>query len=177
MNGAHLTINRDPENGIRYGVISQHSVSQAWCDSAEPDYGDPTCPQCGGGVRAFDSDTDGDMDHFGRGCADFACDDCEVTFDSSDAVGDEPQGWTVDDGEYTALDCLDSDVMVTSSPYYTYAAWCSPCVPGAGDLDSPDPDGPKTYCLGHDWFETGVAPYPVYRVTDDSVVTPNSDGV
>lgn len=40
------TTNRDPATGMRYGVISQHGVSQAWRDSAEPDYGAATCPDC-----------------------------------------------------------------------------------------------------------------------------------
>jgi hypothetical protein len=172
MDGTHLMTNRDPETGIRYGVISQHSVSQAWSDSAESNYGAPTCPECGGEIRTFDADRDGEIEQFGRGCADYTCEDCNLSIDSSDAYSDEPIGWTVDDGEYKAEDCLDSDIMILSSPYYTHAEWCSPCVPGAGNLDSPDPDGPRTYCFGHDWFDDGVAPYPVYRVSDDSEVAP-----
>src|SRR3990167_6597624 len=39
--------NVDHATGIRYGAISQHSVGQAWYDAAEPDYGEPTCPDCG----------------------------------------------------------------------------------------------------------------------------------
>jgi hypothetical protein len=66
--------------------------------------------------------------------------------------------------------------MVVKSPFYTYAQFCSPCVPGAGNLDNPMAEGVKTYCLGHDWFEGGVAPYPVWRVDDHAFVTMN-DGV
>jgi hypothetical protein len=36
--------NVDHETGIRYGVISQHTVGQAWYDSAEAEYGEPHCP-------------------------------------------------------------------------------------------------------------------------------------
>lgn len=50
---------------------------------------------------------------------------------------------------------------------WTFAQFCSPCVPGAGSLDNPVEDGAKTYCLDHDWFDGGVAPYPVFRVADD----------
>lgn len=34
-------------------------------------------------------------------------------------------------------DCLDNDAFIIKSPYYTYAQFCSPCVPGAGNLDNP----------------------------------------
>jgi hypothetical protein len=34
----------------------------------------------------------------------------------------------------------------------------------------PCADGPKTYCLSHDWFDGGVAPYPVYDVGTDKIV-------
>lgn len=40
--GRGLT-NIDTETGIRYGVISQNEVLQAWADSSEPDYG---CDEC-----------------------------------------------------------------------------------------------------------------------------------
>ncbi len=39
--------NIDHSNGIRYGVIPANEVLQAWCDSSEPDYGEPHCPKCG----------------------------------------------------------------------------------------------------------------------------------
>ena len=74
--------------------------------------------------------------------------------------------------------------MILKSDYYTHAQFCSPCVPGAGNLDSPCDSGEKAYCLGHDWFEDGIAPYPVYRVSDNArieakredVTCPNCEG-
>jgi hypothetical protein len=117
--------NIDHETGIRYGVIAQYSVMQAWADSAHPVY-----PE--------------------------TADDC-----------DEPIGWEYADDGYELTGCLDSDIMVLKSPYYTLAPFCSPCVPGAGDLNSARSDGVKTYCLGHDWFEEGVAPYLVYDAVYD----------
>lgn len=66
----------------------------------------------------------------------------------------------------------ESELWVTLSPFYTHAQFCSPCAPGAGNLDSPCADGPKTYCLGHDWFEDCKAPYPVYSVADGKEVLP-----
>ena len=36
----HGLTNIDASSGIRYGVINQHRVLQAWCDSSEPVYSD-----------------------------------------------------------------------------------------------------------------------------------------
>ena len=157
--------NRDPENGIRYGVISQHSVSQAWSDCAEPDYGKAHCPKCGNDAMQYLAIHE-PFAQFGRGCADYACEDCEITFDSSESFPDEAQGWSYNDEGYKLADCLDSDIFVLKSPYYTHAQFCSPCVPGAGNLDSHDPDGAQTYCLGHDWFEDGKATLSRLRCCD-----------
>jgi hypothetical protein len=99
-----------------------------------------------------------------EGCADYACESCEYVFDSCQAFGEEPQGWNYSGDGYELTDCLDSDIFVLKSPYYTFAPFCSPCVPGAGDLDNAMDDGVKSYCLGHDWFEGGKAPYKVFSV-------------
>jgi len=166
--------NVDVKTGIRYGVISKHSVSQAWFDSAEPDYGEPTCPKCGNAVVAYENATD-EMDaweQYGRGCADYVCESCQHILDSGDCFGDEPQAGAYDGDGYNLVDCLDSDIMVLASPFYTFAEFCSPCVPGAGNLDSSIDDGAKTYCLGHDWFEEGKAPYLVYSVETGEIVNP-----
>lgn len=162
--------NRDPENGIRFGVISQNSVSQAWSDSAEPDYGKPTCPKCQSDAMEYLAIHEPFEQYRAHGCADYACEDCEITFDSSEAFPDEPQGWSYKNEGYDLTDYLDSDIFVVKSPYYTHTQFCSPCVPGAGNLNSPDTDGVKTYCLDHDWFENGKAPYPVYDVATDALV-------
>lgn len=128
--------NVDRETGIRYGVISQHSVLQAWAESAEADYGVPTCPKCGNTAKDIGDADLPDIDKWEcDGGADYACEHCQYVFDSAEAFGDEPNGYTLDDGEYQATDCLDSDVMILKAPYYTFAQYCSPCVPGAGNLD------------------------------------------
>jgi hypothetical protein len=41
-------------------------------------------------------------------------------------------------------------VWVCESPYYANCKGCSPCVPGAGDLDSPCENGLECYCLPPD---------------------------
>ncbi len=67
------------------------------------------------------------------------------------------------------------DLWVFESPFFTYAQFCSPCAPGAcylrNPLDEPN-DNNKAYCLGHDWFDGGVAPYPVYSVATGELVKP-----
>lgn len=70
---------------------------------------------------------------------------------------------------YVLTGCLQNDIFVGKSEYYTYAQFCSPCVPGAGNLDTPMPaetGAPRTYCLGHDWFDHDKAPYRLWRVVD-----------
>lgn len=157
------TTNIDTATGIRYGVISQHSVNaDAFFEEQELDYGDASCPKCGTMALEYDRDKHESYES-GNGCADYACEQCAYVFDSSEAFPEEANGWHIKDDEYVIVDCLQSDAMVIKSPYYTLAPFCSPCVPGAGDLNSAG-DGVKTYCLGHDWFDGGKAPYPVYSV-------------
>ncbi len=165
--------NIDHATGIRYGIIPMHEVGQAWCDSSEPDYGEPHCPECGNEAVTLDAiDDEHDDWETARGaCGDYACEDCKYIFDGQDAFGDEHTNMYYADG-YKAFDDDSGDVWVTLSPYYTRAAYCSPCAPGACHLSSPYEDGDKAYCFGHDWFEGGVAPYPVYLVADDSEVNP-----
>ncbi len=92
----------------------------------------------------------------------------------------EKDGYRIQTGE--------SDFWVLQSPFYTFAQFCSPCAPGAGNLDCPlsferdasdQPleiattlDQNKTFCLGHDWFEDCKAPYPVFSVETGKEVQP-----
>jgi hypothetical protein len=175
--------NRDAANGIRFGVISCNSVSCEALSDVEYDYGDPCCPKCGNVVVEYSAVDDSmlaqgappsaDWEQYERGCADFACERCEHTLDSSEVYGDEATGWHYEGDGYQLASCLDNDVMVLKSRYFTKARFCSPCVPGAGNLDSFDSDGVETYCLGHDWFESREAPYPVFSVETGKEVLPN----
>lgn len=166
--------NIDHATGIRYGVISQHSVLQAWCDSSEPDYGKPHCPKCGNEAsNSADLPDESEDWEIARGaCSDYGCMRCEYVFDAQEAFGEEPIGWNYSDDGYELVNCLDSDIMVLKSPYYTLAVFCSPCVPGACSIETPDDNGAKAYCLGHDWFETGMATYPVFSVETGLEVHP-----
>lgn len=58
----------------------------------------------------------------------------------------------------------DNTIWVFKSPYFTTCAYCSPCAPGAGDLNAYRTNGVKTYCLDLSWFDNNVAPYLVYNV-------------
>lgn len=97
----------------------------------------------------------------------------------------DDHSWLYESDGYKLTNCLDYDVFVLTSPYFTYARPCSPCVPNAGDLDSAceenadcfNPCGIgigeksfKTFCLGHEWFENDCAPYAVYSVETGEII-------
>jgi hypothetical protein len=166
------SVNIDKETGIRYGVISANDVPD-WYDEAEPDYGDPHCPKCGGELAEFDDEVHDDFPPESAGsCADFACETCNHYVDSGRAQPDEPHGYVLDNGEYQASSDGDGDIFIVKSPYFTRAEFCSPCAPGACYLTNPDEDGERAYCFGIDWFEDGKAPYPVYSVATGELVFP-----
>jgi ribosomal protein L37AE/L43A len=149
--------------GIRFGVIPHYDIGSPWYDSAEADYGDPSCPKCGNKANKARK-------------SDYHCTGCKYHFDSDEAFCDTPQAFKLDDGEYKATQGGDDcDVFILESPFFTYAQFCSPCAPGAcylrNPLDAPN-DGNKAYCFNHDWFESGVAPYTVYSVKTGEVVQP-----
>ncbi len=170
--------NFDTTNGIHFGVISSHSVDpeSPWND-AEGNYGKPHCPSCGNEIKASDDETlfaegtDDTPDWFDG--KDFTCVACESCYWSDSVYSEEALGYTYEDGEYNLTDCLQSDIFVLKSPYYTFAQFCSPCVPGAGNLDNPREDGPKTYALGHQWFDGDKAPYRVFSVATGLEVLPD----
>ncbi len=157
--------NIDPKTGIRFGVISMHSVIEAWMEESQADFGKPEeveCPHCFN-VQYGDMEWDEEI----------ICKKCGEEFLCTLPDFAEPLGYFLENEQYTMVDCLDSDIMILRSPYYTHAMYCSPCVPGAGNLNSPIPDGGiKAYCLGHDWFDERKAPYPVFRVEDGQEVFP-----
>jgi len=172
--GIGATCNRDTKTGIRYGIISQNAIGQAWFDSSEPFYGDPHCPKCGNPVKA----TRGEYaryEHAKHECPDYVCHSCKYVFGSESAFPDECLGCVVDDGEIKAQSDSSGDIWIFKSQYFTYAQFCSPCAPGACYLDNPlsEPDqNNRAYCFGHDWFDGGKAPYPVYSVESGQLIAP-----
>ncbi len=89
----------------------------------------------------------------------------------TDMIDMEPVGFSYyGDGLAAEQPFDDPDIFITKSPYYTLCQFCSPCAPGAGYLM--DRGTVKAYCFGHDWFEGGKAPYPVYDVKTGRKVKP-----
>ena len=167
--------NVDKQTGIRYGVISPNELGDAWYEQSEAYYGKPHCPNCGNEAdepgefgETFADGRPEDYSHEEHECDDYVCVHCKHFFGSESAFGDEPVSHFVDADGYRA-ECGDGDIFISKSPYYTHAQFCSPCAPGAGYLMNHCPEGPKTYCFGHEWFEEG-APYPVYRVDTGELV-------
>ena len=117
--------NVDLDTGIRYGVIHQHEVLQAWADESDPVY-----PEC--------------EDH-GDDCPD-DCDSLEMA---------DPIAFTYDSEGYLCEAGDQGDIFVMKSPYFTRAQYCSPCAPGACYLTNPIESGDRAYCFGPDWFEDG----------------------
>ncbi len=167
--------NFDAQTGCHYGVISYHSVNQDALqdvfDSGENLSYQYAVDQVKASLKSALSDYFNDSSWNGKP-SDLA-DAVESAFDAiQDGFNDGYQGED-EQFEYTkdgyrisnspSLVCL----FIERSEYYTYARGCSPCAPNAGDLDNTDGDI-KTYCLGHSWFESGTAPYPVYSVKTDS---------
>jgi len=151
--------NINPETGIRVGVIPVNFVVQAWADSAEPIYG-TLCPACGVEIHEV-----------GEGSV---CLNCEYRVQSGDLEDIQPIGWEcIKDGIKAFSDDM-GDILITESPFFTYAVFCSPCAPGACDLTAPCASNPnnRCYCFGHDWFDTGKAPYTVYSVKTGKEVKP-----
>jgi len=167
--------NVDKDNGIRYGVISMNSINLDCTDGFEYEYAGPNCPKCGESIKASDdeslfADYDGELDDDGTpewfDGKDYCCLECKKCFWSDRCFSEESTGWKYESDGYQLTDCLDNDIFVLKSPYFTYAQFCSPCVPGAGNLDTPveQEQGAKCYALGHDWFEDSKAPYRLWSV-------------
>jgi len=151
------TVNRDPDTGIRYGIISLHALHPEACEDFEAEY-DARCPHCGADVP--------DDTHFTRFQAPtyLTANGVEKRPGEDDQYGDEPDRQVLNTTEYKGSIDSSMDAWCFKSPYYTLAAFCSPCAPGACSLSTPCEDGERAYCFGHDWFDGGVAPYPVYSV-------------
>ena len=172
--------NINHKTGIRFGVIPQHEVLQAWADSSEavyPEVEDQECPDCDGSGQDPEADAESEGGE---------CDTCGGTgrIDGDDEFL-EPMGFEYAQEGYRATCGEDGDIFVIESPFYTLAPFCSPCAPGACYLTSgitPEKaavdelreqfDGAAAYCFGHDWFEEGRAPYAVYRVDTNELVPP-----
>lgn len=176
----HGLANIDHQTGIRYGVISPHSLSG---DSLDEVY------QRGENLThwaAVEEARTTLAEHINRGLDTIGFEDVdkERLYEYVEGIwGDVEDRWNdryeEQDDTYRyeqdgyVLETSSLGIYVIRSPYYTRARFCSPCCPGAGDLDGFDEDGEKTYCLGHEWFEEETAPYRVWSVeTGEELVRP-----
>ena len=176
--------NTDQSNGIRYGVISQNTVAPDALNDFYSDGEDLAWKEAlkealeSARNEAKENKDSEDIDE------DRISDDLGNCWESSAG------NLLYEQDGYKLTGCLDDDLFVLKSPFFTYAQFCSPCVPGAGDLDNPfesemnqaglkgegyakeasEAGFPRVYCLGHDWFETG-APYAVYSVKTGKCIT------
>ena len=145
--------NINHETGIRFGVIHHAEVGQAWYEESEANYGDIECSSCGDDVSMADDD----------------CPNCGADLNSEYDYA-EPISFYIDNEYKAEQNQDDCDIFVLDAPYFTYCRFCSPCAPGAGYLMNHTPEGIKAYCFGHDWYEGGKAPYPVYSVETGKLV-------
>lgn len=143
--------NRNPETGIRYGYISAQSLDPEIVDELQQD-----------GVDVHWHERREELEECLRNSlSDFLSNrsiDCVIDV-AVEAMGnenfydDEP----VHEGEREGVRYRTSwlggalHVWVFSSPHTGMYQECSPCVPGAGNLDCPDPDGVLTCDVPADW--------------------------
>lgn len=180
--------NFDEKTGIRYGVISPHSISSN-CDydlyagpnSTDPYYKSARDDIIGGLNIVFEK--------AGIWNEEKQNDIRDEILEYFNDHYENPDGqMDYSDKEYDLHVSGDNfGIFVMRSPYYTYCRNCSPCAPGAGDLDSPiDPVNldlstlehisAKTLCLGPEWFDkeddqySRKIPYRVFRVDNDQEV-------
>lgn len=155
--------NYDPETGVHYGVISQHSVhpealwpGNDWEDSGYTYMVDETSSISAQLAKAIEwykawaeeaGVSEDDLPTFPEE------DELNEAIVENVELGDSEGPWIYEQDGYV-LQSTEFYIMVIKSPYIKYCRPCSPCFPNAGDLDSPDIEhGIKTYCLGPDWFE------------------------
>lgn len=169
--------------GIRYGVISPHSISPWSLDEIYQNGTDPIYEELKNDlidpIRKH-------LNNFGFsvGQIDEVLDPLIDNFNESyESDGSGIMDYS--DKEYDLHVSGDNfGIFVMKSPYYTYCRGCSPCAPGAGDLDSSfDPDDHeitegyhRALCLGPEWFDKEESeyskkiPYRVFRVDNDQEV-------
>lgn len=169
--------NIDTETGIRYGILSCHdlmpeALEDVYSNGDDLDFEEHKAQVLADLTAAIAGVLD-DAGHAPR-FNDPATMAQEIV-DNLEWDGYQNDGCTryrYEADGYSILLDSSGDAWAIKSPFYTRATFCSPCAPGACSITSPCDDGEKAYCFGHDWFEDGKAPYPVYRVSDDSVVDP-----
>lgn len=170
--------NYDEKTGIRYGVISPHTISQYALDDI---YSSGTDPYYESGKTELMDDLKSFCESHNLNYERMYRDDVFQPFIdeyTEDYPGNEDGTMDYSDKEYDLHVSGDNfGIFVMKSPYYTMCRGCSPCAPGAGDLNSPYTEWPdmdqcdKALCLGPEWFnEESPMPYRVFRIDNDQEV-------
>lgn len=172
--------NFDEKTGIRFGVISPHSISHN-CDYDLYEGPNSTDPYYESGKKELEEKIDSFFKDIGN-----LSDEIKESL-KDQIITEWFEGYENPDG---AMDYSDNEydlhvsgdnfgIFVMKSPYYTYCRGCSPCAPGAGDLDASfNPDDHelteafnRALCLGSEWFDQdNPIPYRVFRVDNDQEV-------
>ena len=139
--------NTNPETGIRYGIISADNldpeiVHQIWMEGTDLHWQDR--------VKEIRDEVMDDDDILPEDKEDEI--DMRLEDESDAWYDDEPvhsfeincQGYGIVYGQTTWLGGGQL-VWIFKSPFLTKARLCSPCVPGAGDLDNVYPEGEECY--------------------------------
>jgi hypothetical protein len=196
---AGLVSNVNPETGIRYGVISAHSVP--WLQDEIITHGESITyrnyvSELQDRIRYAPTQEDGNLSDV---LEDYYLGD-RAKDDILESAQEHEGAWTEEDIEeltqsvLDAISCLEFDeeeyeyedeesrfllgflgggpmIWVLKSPVITNVRLCSPCAPGAGDLDSPDDDGYACYAVSEEWFdEDNPCPYPTWAAIEAEVI-------
>jgi len=138
-----MTANINPKTGIAYGVVSLHSLEDwVWDDFLDNGVNET--------MRAAEQEWRSENPHMSLVPQEW--------YDEYESDGDEYS--LESEGMKLGLGYLGGSglVWVFESPHVTEAPVCSPCVPGAGDLDSAGRESLRTvrcYTLPPDWFIEG----------------------
>ena len=175
--------NYDEKTGIYYGVISPNSI----CQETLNDLIDRSVD------TVYEESKKEVIDHINGLFEEIGVRDNDKDYETiremmittfNENYENDNHGYEYEDKEYTLHICDDNfGIFVIKSPYYTFTKQCSPCAPGAGDLDnsiSPQEyekgdynafmyGTVKAYCLPRDYFDDEYAkiPYRYYRVDND----------
>lgn len=132
--------NQNPETGIRYGVASLDSLAEwVWEEFA---------------LQGRNLTSEAAWEEFKSELGREPTEEEDRDFWDG-YMGEEEEYELEADGMKLGLGYLGGAplVWVFESPHIARVRECSPCIPGGGDLDSPDPGGFDAYTLPPAWWE------------------------
>lgn len=182
--------NIDTETGIRYGVISMNEVLQAWADSSEPIY-EYYCPHCGALLKkgcearrceSCHKNINPDVDFDCLDPVAWAVDDGEY---KAESFADDPDIFIIKSPYYTfcklCSPCAPNAGYLKSffvpmgrvREQLVLVKIISPSSYAEAFRSHAKAQGfYRAYCFSHDWFDEGKAPYTIFTVEGDLVVSP-----